>query len=213
MTRPALITCAIAALSLAARRKVPSAPVAPPTACAAHAALEQIDTRVAVPLLPMMANHQKQNMRDHLLAVQEIVLAAGRDDFSGGGDRRGAHRVLASDGPDVHAHGRRHAGVCGPGPRLPPHRRYHRPRGAGARSGRRHGGPRDDAAGLHRVSRDVPATPRRPGDLDRAHRDRRWPGCRPGAIVAAMSVAPQPLLCVCDVPANLDGYLVVLAGA
>jgi hypothetical protein len=78
MTRPALIACALAALSLAACRKPPGAP----PGCAAHAALDQLDSRVAVPLLPMMANHQKQNMRDHLLAVQEIVLAAGRDDFS-----------------------------------------------------------------------------------------------------------------------------------
>jgi hypothetical protein len=31
----------------------------------------------------MMANHQKENMRDHLLAVQEIILAAGREDFAG----------------------------------------------------------------------------------------------------------------------------------
>jgi hypothetical protein len=31
----------------------------------------------------MMANHQKQNMRDHLLAVQEIILASGRNDFAG----------------------------------------------------------------------------------------------------------------------------------
>jgi len=29
-----------------------------------------------------MADHQKQNMRDHLLAVQEIVVAAATDDFS-----------------------------------------------------------------------------------------------------------------------------------
>jgi hypothetical protein len=49
----------------------------------AQQALDRLDTRVAVPLLPMMANHQKQNMRDHLLAVQEIVLAAGSDDFAG----------------------------------------------------------------------------------------------------------------------------------
>jgi len=55
----------------------------PSHVCAAQASLEQMDTRVAVPLLPMMANHQKQNMRDHLLAVQEIVLAAGREDFAG----------------------------------------------------------------------------------------------------------------------------------
>jgi Cytochrome C' len=45
--------------------------------------LDEMDPRIAVPLLPIMAHHQKQNMRDHLLAVQEIVLAAGREDFSG----------------------------------------------------------------------------------------------------------------------------------
>jgi cytochrome c' len=49
----------------------------------AQQALDRLDTRVAVPLLPMMANHQKQDMRDHLLAVQEIILAAGSDDFAG----------------------------------------------------------------------------------------------------------------------------------
>jgi hypothetical protein len=31
----------------------------------------------------MMANHQKQNMRDHLVAVQEIVAAIATDDFAG----------------------------------------------------------------------------------------------------------------------------------
>jgi hypothetical protein len=51
--------------------------------CAARDALDDMDTRVAVPLLPMMANHQKQNMRDHLLAVQEIILAVVRNDFAG----------------------------------------------------------------------------------------------------------------------------------
>jgi hypothetical protein len=55
----------------------------PSPICEAHAALDEMDTRVAVPLVPMMANHQKQDMRDHLLAVQEIVLASGRDDFAG----------------------------------------------------------------------------------------------------------------------------------
>jgi hypothetical protein len=45
-------------------------------------ALEQLDARAAVPLLPIMANHQKQNMRDHLLAVQEIVANIAVDDFA-----------------------------------------------------------------------------------------------------------------------------------
>jgi len=40
-----------------------------------------MDRRTPVPLLPMMANHQKQNMRDHLLAVQEIVTAVAAKDF------------------------------------------------------------------------------------------------------------------------------------
>lgn len=31
--------------------------------------LDGMDTRAPVPLLPMMANHQKQNMRAHLQAV------------------------------------------------------------------------------------------------------------------------------------------------
>ena len=50
--------------------------------CEAEQKLAMLDARVGVPLLPHMANHQKQNMRDHLLAVQEIVTAAAIDDFS-----------------------------------------------------------------------------------------------------------------------------------
>jgi hypothetical protein len=42
-----------------------------------------MDTRIPIPLLPMMANHQKQNMRDHLLAVQEIVTALATEDYPG----------------------------------------------------------------------------------------------------------------------------------
>ena len=41
-----------------------------------------MDTRTPVPLLPMMADHQKRNMRDHLLAVQEIVAALAADNFA-----------------------------------------------------------------------------------------------------------------------------------
>lgn len=54
----------------------------PSPAPAPHEALDRMDTRLAVPLLPMMANHQKQNMRDHLVAVQEIVSGAGASDFA-----------------------------------------------------------------------------------------------------------------------------------
>lgn len=61
----------------------------------AQAALDEIDVRAPLPLLPMMANHQKQNMRDHLLAVQEIVAAVAIDDFSG--VERAAARIGFSD--------------------------------------------------------------------------------------------------------------------
>ena len=40
-----------------------------------------MDTRRSVPLIPMMANHQKENMRDHLVVVQEIVEALAIGDF------------------------------------------------------------------------------------------------------------------------------------
>ena len=52
-----------------------------PSPLSAAALLDSMDTRVPVPLLPMMANHQKQNMREHLLAVQEIVGGVGAKDF------------------------------------------------------------------------------------------------------------------------------------
>jgi hypothetical protein len=52
-----------------------SAPVDP------RAALDGLDARRPVPLLPMMAQHQKQNMREHLEAVQAIVAAAALGDF------------------------------------------------------------------------------------------------------------------------------------
>jgi cytochrome c556 len=42
-----------------------------------------MDRRMPLPLLAMMAEHQKQNMREHLMAVQGIVAALGRDDMDG----------------------------------------------------------------------------------------------------------------------------------
>jgi len=43
--------------------------------------LDKLDQRHPLPLLPMMAQHQKQNMREHLEAVQEVVAAAAAGDF------------------------------------------------------------------------------------------------------------------------------------
>lgn len=44
-------------------------------------ALDRLDARMPLPLLPLMAHHQKQNMRDHLAAVQEILAAVAIQDF------------------------------------------------------------------------------------------------------------------------------------
>ncbi len=49
------------------------APPAPPAS--------PLDKRTPVPLLPMMAQHQKEQMREHLEAVQGIVTALAREDF------------------------------------------------------------------------------------------------------------------------------------
>jgi cytochrome c556 len=46
------------------------------------AVLASMDGRTPVPLLPMMANHQKQNMREHLVAVQEITAGVSANDFA-----------------------------------------------------------------------------------------------------------------------------------
>ena len=64
------------------------APPAPAVSVGANSAalaaeqLDRIDGRSPVPLLPAMASHQKQNMRDHLVAVQEIVAALSIADFA-----------------------------------------------------------------------------------------------------------------------------------
>jgi cytochrome c556 len=41
------------------------------------------ETRKPLPLPAMMAEHQKQHMREHLAAVQAIIAAIGRDDMDG----------------------------------------------------------------------------------------------------------------------------------
>jgi hypothetical protein len=72
-------------LACAACRAKTDATPAPSAAAAAVApahAHDSLDERTPVPLLPMMAHHQKQNMRDHLVAVQEITAAVARNDFA-----------------------------------------------------------------------------------------------------------------------------------
>lgn len=45
--------------------------------------LNRSDRRTAVPLLPRMALHMKQNMMDHLSAVQELTEKLALSDFTG----------------------------------------------------------------------------------------------------------------------------------
>jgi len=88
MTRKSLLLSASIAFLCGCSRDRPPPP--PPPAASAPVAgkgsapgelLDRMDTRAPVPLVPMMANHQKQNMRDHLAAVQEIVAAVAANDF------------------------------------------------------------------------------------------------------------------------------------
>jgi hypothetical protein len=58
-----------------------SAPVAASDACAPISELNALDPRRPVPLQPMMAWHQKQNMQDHLVAIQRIVDALAQEDW------------------------------------------------------------------------------------------------------------------------------------
>ncbi len=86
MRTPLLLASILAFLGaasgkLTASQPAPEVPAAPAAAPTATAALDQMDRRTAVPLLPMMAQHQKENMRDHLLAVQEIVAALASEDY------------------------------------------------------------------------------------------------------------------------------------
>jgi hypothetical protein len=91
-SRPLLLLWLLAPFGLALVFSAGSRPIAdavaapsPPraaAACAPQAALDALDPRKPLPLLPRMADHQKQAMRDHLLAVQEIVGGAAVGDFA-----------------------------------------------------------------------------------------------------------------------------------
>jgi hypothetical protein len=86
MTRHLFVFGLAAGLAGGCSREAPPAPATISIAdkaatSSATDALDRLDTRTPVPLLPMMANHQKMNMRDHLVAVQEIVTALVTDDY------------------------------------------------------------------------------------------------------------------------------------
>jgi len=62
--------------------EVTAPPAAPSASHSPQAASDALDRRQPVPLLPMMAQHQKENMRQHLEAVQGVVAAAAVGDFA-----------------------------------------------------------------------------------------------------------------------------------
>jgi len=99
MNRRSLVRASLWALFLSCTSDGPpavsSAATADPTASSAMRELDGIDGRRPVPLLPAMADHQKANMRDHLLAVQEIVAALASDDYAA--VERAASRIGLSD--------------------------------------------------------------------------------------------------------------------
>lgn len=59
----------------------PEAVEALPPECAAAADLAEMDTRRPVPLQPMMAWHQKQNMMEHLVAIQRITAGLAEENW------------------------------------------------------------------------------------------------------------------------------------
>jgi hypothetical protein len=61
----------------------PTRPESMPPHALAHHRLDQTDHRKPLILPAMMAAHQRQNMRQHLVAVQEIASALAGDDFAG----------------------------------------------------------------------------------------------------------------------------------
>lgn len=78
-----LTLSALLGLGACGGRPQPPASAASQPATSATEALASMDPRKPVPLMPMMAWHQKQNMNDHLAAVQAIVEGTARDDWSG----------------------------------------------------------------------------------------------------------------------------------
>lgn len=65
----------------------------PNDSCEALEELARMDPRTPVPLQPMMAWHQKQNMAEHLVAIQRIVAALAEEKWD---DVREAAKLIES---------------------------------------------------------------------------------------------------------------------
>jgi len=102
MTRHLFLGLALVLAACAKEAPAPAAEAAEPAPTAEAQVkdspadtLDRMDQRDPVPLLPMMALHQKENMRDHLVAVQEIVTALAAEDYAG--VEKAAGRIGFSD--------------------------------------------------------------------------------------------------------------------
>jgi len=103
-----------------------------------HDALAEMDNRAPVPLQPMMAWHQKQNMMDHLVAIEEINTGVAAEDWPKTGRR--LQRVVTADAHDVRAHGQRRRRIHRAGARVSLTCRYDRRGGKGEGFDRGHTG-------------------------------------------------------------------------
>jgi hypothetical protein len=92
MTTTAQLLAFVSAVGVACSHSPDATPIplASPPAARSHSGpvaaaelLDRMDRRAPVPLLPAMASHQKENMRDHLIAVREMVTAISIADYAG----------------------------------------------------------------------------------------------------------------------------------
>lgn len=97
----AALSLLVLALLASCERATPSPSLEGPAAtrhapASAHAHdADALDGRRPLPLLPTMAHHQKESMRDHLVAVRDVVAALARDDLATVG--RSASRMASSE--------------------------------------------------------------------------------------------------------------------
>jgi len=84
-----LVACSRPVSDASAAQAIPPAPMSSQAQVAEKevgsdgwSELAKLDTRVPLPLVPMMANHQKQNMREHLEAIQQVVEGLNHGDFT-----------------------------------------------------------------------------------------------------------------------------------
>ena len=81
-----LLGVAMVACRTEQHREPPASPsssaLAPTSRASSADELDRLDQRQPLPLLPMMANHQKENMREHLAVVQQVVAATATGDFA-----------------------------------------------------------------------------------------------------------------------------------